>query len=291
MAKYNLSYYYKNKLVKVDLSKLNVFVGKDINSLEVIDKFTTVFKNENELITYLSGKDLLEKKPMKIYITKTEKNKETDIEQEFIIYRGEKLLFSDSKDMLNINYIRAFIEENRKNKHFMSVIVSKYLKKYTKNGEIVSGLFKALLDISSEIDNIGYLNLESEDRAKYSEYIEQFIEREFYKNLKDGRKINYLNIHSFIEFIKYESDFQFENELIDTNKVTAVLEEPESLKDIEDERDIEEYIDEEDYENDPILNSYRKPICDPEIDGKNVYRPLYKEELRDSYEEYFKKRR
>lgn len=293
MAKYNLSYYYKNKLVKVDLSKLNVFDGKDINSLEVIDKFTTVFNSENELLTYLIGKGILNHKPMHIYITKTKKNKETKEDEEYIIYKGEKILFNDSKDMLNISYIESFIEENKKNKYFMSIISKNYLNKYTKDGEPVSkhitGLFKTLLDLSREIDNIGYMNLEIDDRVKYDEYIREFIELEFFKTLKEGRKINYRNIHNFIEFIKYEEDFQFENELNESeeNVISKPIEKDEETV----ERDIEEFIENDDLKNDSILENYRKPICDPEIDGKNVYRPLYKEELRDSYEEYFKKRR
>ena len=67
------------------------------NSLEVIDKFTTVLNSENELLTYLIGKGLLNHNPMHIYITKTKKNKETKEDEEFIIYKGEKILFNDSK--------------------------------------------------------------------------------------------------------------------------------------------------------------------------------------------------
>lgn len=240
MAKYRLSYLEYGGFKAIDLKKLECLKDCDVTDIKIIDKFTTNFKNEEELIEFLRRNEIITEEVNKLYITIDKKNNNEVINKK--IYNGDKLFFKDDYKYLSVSFIYKWLSYNRNNFDAITKICDNYIEKYknaynrTDGSSYILSIFysikntvKSIKNNNSEVTKSTYLD--------YQESIEDFVTIEFFKldkeqivkgifarsKDKDGNvRQQYRNIHDFILLLKQiDKDLQLysSEKLVDENKV------------------------------------------------------------------------
>lgn len=272
MIKYSLCYI-KNNEIKL--------IG-DLDSLQSIDIYTTKFDSEKELIDDIKLNNGISDNIYKVYVYNKSKKK--------IIYDGDILLFSDSKDKISIEYVKKMFREYKSNPKKLLILSKMYAKKYkNKEGFLpkVNGLYTYA---ESKIDNT--YDISDYDEKEYlNSLVTSFINAEFYSKLKNNEiKTKYSAIREFV---------------IKTMYIKGVINEnrPLSFLDIDDKNefkrkeneeilfDEEEFLTEEDVIRSckEILKDYKFDTSDGVVDGHDYIKPITESELKRTLYESGKK--
>ena len=180
MNKYSLCYIKNNKIKLIG----------DLDSLQSIDNYTTKFDSEKELIDDIKLNNGISDNIYKVYVYNKSKKK--------IIYDGDILLFSDSKDKISIDYVNKMFREYKANPKKLLILSKMYAKKYkNKEGFLpkVNGLYTyAESKIDNTYDISGY-----DDKEYLNSLVTSFINAEFYSKLKNNEiKTKYSAIREFV---------------------------------------------------------------------------------------------
>lgn len=263
MNKYSLCYI-KNKEIKL--------IG-DLDSLQSIDNYTTKFDSERELIADIKLNNGISDNIYKVYVYNKSKKK--------IIYDGDILLFSDSKDKISIGYVNKMFREYKDNPKKLLILSKMYAKKYkNKDGFLpkVNGLYTyAVSKIDNTYDISGY-----DEREYLSNLVTSFINAEFYSKLKNNEvKTKYSAIREFVIKTMYINGIINENRSlsfldIDDKNVFKRKENEEILF------DEEEFLTEEDVIRSckEILKDYKFDTSDGVVDGHDYIKPITESELK-----------
>ena len=204
--KYNLSYKKNDIFIPIEINNIS---GK---SLKIIDGFTSVFENEDSLLTLLKMLGKIPNDVDKIYITHTDEINNITLEQ--MAYGGDVLLFNKDYKKLNKSYIPYMFELFKQNLEEFSKLCDLYVDKYTLPAE--KKKLKKYTHFNKMLDRVNKIRLHLRrkeylyfDTGAYLEEIDFekdldiFIKKEFYIDTKDGIKINYSNLRDFIIKVKY----------------------------------------------------------------------------------------
>lgn len=263
MNKYSLCYI-KNNEIKL--------IG-DLDSLQSIDNYTTKFDSEKELIDDIKLNNGISDNIYKVYVYNKSKKK--------IIYDGDILLFCDSKDKINIDYVNKMFREYKANPKKMLILSKMYAKKY-KNKDVflpkVNGLYTyAVSKIDNTYDISGY-----DERENLSSLVTSFINAEFYSKLKNNEvKTKYSAIREFVIKTMYI------NGIINENRPLSFLDidDKNEFKSKESEEvlfDEDEFLTEEDVIRSckEILKDYKFDTSDGVVDGHDYIKPITESELK-----------
>lgn len=272
MNKYSLCYI-KNNEIKL--------IG-DLDSLQSIDNYTTKFDSERELIADIKLNNGISDNIYKVYVYNKSKKK--------IIYDGDILLFSDSKDKISIDYVNKMFREYKANPKKLLILSKMYAKKYkNKDGFLpkVNGLYTyAVSKIDNTYDISGY-----DEREYLSSLVTSFINAEFYSKLKYNEiKTKYSAIREFVIKTMYI------NGIINENRPLSFLNiddknEFKRKETVEVLFDEEEFLTEEDIIRSckEILKGYEFDTSDGVVDGHDYIKPITESELKRTLYESGKK--
>ena len=229
--KYNLSYIEDSKIIPIKL-------GKDFTecSLKNMDSYTGIFRNEEELLMLLKYMHLIPADIDKLYISY---NKEVDGKTyQNIIYDGDILLFEDENKFSKeyINYIFNLLSR-RENLSLLRKLFELYYKKYNVNEYNLSieelkqkkykhfkNMHKRVLKLYQVIYRKENNIFETEkylDEIEFDGYIDEFINKEFYRTTKEGKTLIYSSVRDFIIKLKYVHglyDIDREHKYLDYNE-------------------------------------------------------------------------
>ena len=263
MNKYSLCYI-KNKEIKL--------IG-DLDSLQSIDNYTTKFDSERELIADIKLNNGISDNIYKVYVYNKSKKK--------IIYDGDILLFSDSKNKISIDYVNKMFREYKANPKKLLILSKMYAKKYkNKDGFLpkVNGLYTYAV---SKIDNI--YDISGYDEREYlSSLVTSFINAEFYSKLKNNEvKTKYSAIREFVIKTMYINGIINENRPLSFLDIDDknVFKRKETVEVLFDE---EEFLTEEDVIRSckEILKDYKFDTSDGVVDGHDYIKPITENELK-----------
>ncbi len=263
MNKYSLCYI-KNKEIKL--------IG-DLDSLQSIDNYTTKFDSERELIADIKLNNGISDNIYKVYVYNKSKKK--------IIYDGDILLFSDSKNKISIDYVNKMFREYKDNPKKLLILSKMYAKKYkNKDGFLpkVNGLYTYAV---SKIDNI--YDISGYDEREYlSSLVTSFINAEFYSKLKNNEvKTKYSAIREFVIKTMYINGIINENRPLSFLDIDDknVFKRKETVEVLFDE---EEFLTEEDVIRSckEILKDYKFDTSDGVVDGHDYIKPITENELK-----------
>lgn len=272
MIKYSLCYI-KNNEIKL--------IG-DLDSLQSIDNYTTKFDSEKELIDDIKLNNGISDNIYKVYVYNKSKKK--------IIYDGDILLFSDSKDKISISYVNKMFREYKANPKKLLILSKMYAKKYkNKEGFLpkVDGLYQyGISKTNNTYDTSSYSEKEYLDNL-----LVNFINSEFYYKVKDNKiKEKYIAIREFVIKTMHI------NGIINENRPLSFLDidEKNVFKRKETEEilfDEEEFLTEEDVIRSckEILKDYKFDTSDGVVDGHDYIKPITESELKRSLYESGKK--
>lgn len=272
MNKYSLCYI-KNNEIKL--------IG-DLNSLQSIDNYTTKFDSEKELIDDIKLNNGISDNIYKVYVYNKSKKK--------IIYDGDILLFSDSKDKISIDYVNKMFREYKANPKKLLILSKMYAKKYkNKDGFLpkVNGLYTyAVSKIDNTYDISGY-----DEKEYLNSLVASFINAEFYSKLKNNEiKTKYSAIREFVIKTMYI------NGIINENRPLSFLNiddknEFKRKETVEVLFDEEEFLTEEDIIRSckEILKGYEFDTSDGVVDGHDYIKPITESELKRTLYESGKK--
>lgn len=263
MNKYSLCYI-KNKEIKL--------IG-DLDSLQSIDNYTTKFDSERELIADIKLNNGISDNIYKVYVYNKSKKK--------IIYDGDILLFSDSKNKISIDYVNKMFREYKDNPKKLLILSKMYAKKYkNKDGFLpkVNGLYTyAVSKIDNTYDISGY-----DEREYLSSLVTSFINAEFYSKLKNNEvKTKYSAIREFVIKTMYINGIINENRPLSFLDIDDknVFKRKETVEVLFDE---EEFLTEEDVIRSckEILKDYKFDTSDGVVDGHDYIKPITENELK-----------
>lgn len=272
MNKYSLCYI-KNNEIKL--------IG-NLDSLQSIDNYTTNFDSEKELIDDIKLNNGMSDNIYKVYVYNKSKKK--------IIYDGDILLFSDSKDKISISYVNKMFSEYKDNPKKLLILSKMYARKYkNKYGFLpkVNGLYTYA---ESKVDNT--YDISDYDEKEYlNSLVTSFINAEFYSKLKNNEiKTKYSAIREFVIKTMYI------NGVINENRPLSFLniDYKNEFKSKESEEvlfDEDEFLTEEDVIRSckEILKDYKFDTSDGVVDGHDYIEPITESELKRTLYESGKK--
>lgn len=272
MNKYSLCYI-KNNEIKL--------IG-NLDSLQSIDNYTTNFDSEKELIDDIKLNNGMSDNIYKVYVYNKSKKK--------IIYDGDILLFSDSKDKISISYVNKMFSEYKDKPKKLLILSKMYARKYkNKYGFLpkVNGLYTYA---ESKVDNT--YDISDYDEKEYlNSLVTSFINAEFYSKLKNNEiKTKYSAIREFVIKTMYI------NRVINENRPLSFLniDYKNEFKSKESEEvlfDEDEFLTEEDVIRTckEILKDYKFDTSDGVVDGHDYIEPITESELKRTLYESGKK--
>lgn len=272
MNKYSLCYI-KNNEIKL--------IG-NLDSLQSIDNYTTNFDSEKELIDDIKLNNGMSDTIYKVYVYNKSKKK--------IIYDGDILLFSDSKDKISISYVNKMFSEYKDKPKKLLILSKMYARKYkNKYGFLpkVNGLYTYA---ESKVDNT--YDISDYDEKEYlNSLVTSFINAEFYSKLKNNEiKTKYSAIREFVIKTMYI------NGVINENRPLSFLniDYKNEFKSKESEEvlfDEDEFLTEEDVIRSckEILKDYKFDTSDGVVDGHDYIEPITESELKRTLYESGKK--
>lgn len=272
MNKYSLCYI-KNNEIKL--------IG-NLDSLQSIDNYTTNFDSEKELIDDIKLNNGMSDNIYKVYVYNKSKKK--------IIYDGDILLFSDSKDKISISYVNKMFSEYKDKPKKLLILSKMYARKYkNKYGFLpkVNGLYTYA---ESKVDNT--YDISDYDEKEYlNSLVTSFINAEFYSKLKNNEiKTKYSAIREFVIKTMYI------NGVINENRPLSFLniDYKNEFKSKESEEvlfDEDEFLTEEDVIRSckEILKDYKFDTSDGVVDGHDYVEPITESELKRTLYESGKK--
>lgn len=182
--------YYKLNISSVDRFERFSRFKEEAMSLEEIDNFTTKFKGEVELKTYLFQNGILDADSLIKEISIRRKNKEQLIKVRY------GLAYSDDIKYLDIDYLRDKVLSMQGDREFLDKLANYYRDSYS-NNSVVYQIRSLLLNKTDESLSLAMA-------------LEEFVQREVYnENIFTGEvKIKYKSLHDLGMFVRnYERRF------------------------------------------------------------------------------------
>ena len=208
--KYNLSYYDKITGKYIPLN-LNSNTRAD-STLEVLDKITTNFECLENILSYYKAVKLIPEDINDLFITRSLVLNDGTVSQ-VLVYNSDKIMYKKDIEKLNFDYVRNLIEVFKKNPDDLLKLCDLYITKYSlseekkqeKNYETKYKYFIKMLERVKLL--VRYAELEKEKyfdncsyykKAEWDRYVKDFMIKEFFRDTKDGKKVNYPNIRDFV---------------------------------------------------------------------------------------------
>lgn len=296
MAKYRLSYLSYGGYKAIDLEKLECLKGKKVTDIQVIDEFTTSFKNMDTLLDFLKRNKVISEDINKLVITVDKKQDGEIINKK--IYRGENLLFKSDKNFLNTAFIYKWVISNNDDFNTLINICDNYIEKYKNAYNRITGssyilsVFNSLRALAlNKKENNGFIT--PNELKEFNETIEDFINLEFYKIDKDilnntgkierkldngTHKKSYRNIHDFVILLK-SLDIDLNKSMVSKPMIETIKVRDNNF--VEEQEEFEEFLTSEDINrvNVSILKDYKYEKYEGYQDGIDYHAPITEEEL------------
>lgn len=298
--KFRLSYIDIYGIKPIELSKLECLNGLNMTDIKEIDKFTTKFKDLNELLKFLKTNKLIPQNIDNLYISFDVKE-DNVIKQQYYAY-NKRIFFKNDSEKLKTSYACSIIRNKIQDGCFINDLISHYMQKYPYKN------FNSLYTASRYVARYGYHSLTPSEQSLYREEINSLISFIFYTtgNIK---KTYYKSTRDFICYIygdkalkvkktkeskntklvlnEFINDFQEEDNLTynEHNKFIKT-----SLKNHGFNMSETEVIDSEFNKNIALVEKTNKDIIfEPYRDGNDWISPANKEEIEESLNEYSRK--
>ena len=287
--KFRLSYKENNKLIPIELDKIDKLKDKDIIEIKTIDEYTTSFSTYDELLRDLKNKGLIPEHVIKLYITfDVKENKET-IQQLYAF--NETLFFENDIKKLRTSYVCNIIRNHIRDGKFMQNAISYFAKKNPHKN------YGMLERISYDLSTHGDYVLTPSEYSEYIDGIEDLINYVFFKKDKEGNLIpSYRKCRDFICYLGGENPIATKN----------IKSTPTQHKQITIDEVIEEYCEEDSIGTYRENKKYNKEfvknygldkegkideslIFEPYRDGNDWIAPITPKEIRESLDSYAKK--
>ena len=223
---------FKEREINVRELKCNKFY--DTAKLDFIDHFTTMFKNDLEILSFLKKLHLIPNRTNKLYISYKEKKNDKLKEYDY----PEKIYYKEERKILSTDYVRYKIKSNMQNGDFIDNFATYYYNKYKEKYPKLASICNYICAYGRNI-KYGYGTFTPSENNDYSNCIDKFITLQFYKkDKKDNYDINYKNIRDFICFINKEKTRDYKKNTEPDKKNDLEMERFIKFKTEEDDRDI-----------------------------------------------------
>ena len=199
---------------KINVRKLKSNKFYDTTKLDFIDHFTTMFKNDEELLSFFKYINLIPNTVNKLYVSTDDKENNKQKEYDY----PEKIFYQNESNLLSKEYIMYTIKSNMKNGEFIDNFATYYYNKYKEKYPKLASICNYLCIYAKNI-KYGYGTFTPFESEDYTKCVDEFISLQFFKKDKNGNyDINYKNIRDFICFINKEKIRGFKKETTEKEK-------------------------------------------------------------------------
>lgn len=263
------------KEIQCDLSKFKCYKEFEMNKIKSIDYITTMFSTTSELLLFLKKVNLIDENVYDLTIMVENKTKDNVIMEEFIY--PHKIFLKKHTKILTYQYVESYIKERSINKDFIGKLMKYYKSKYkTKR----LNLYEICKSINVLCDM--YEKLSIGEKNEYKDLLNDFINSEFKKTIKNQKVDNEKNIHEFICYINGETKHYKKTKEENTSYTFITKKQEDNI-----EYEYEDFLTKEDYDrlNKEFFSNSHRVRSETIMDGNDYNRSITNSELRKEWEQ------